>query len=144
MSKLIHGLLDCERSIIDSRQIFIGGSGQGGAMAIHAALRYPHSLAGIISVGGYVALPSEYSDGNVIQQAQKQTPLLVVHGGMDTAVPWAAARERYKVLEKKLSLEIRTEFTMGTWFSNTQLLNTFYWVSDTHYKNMKNRRASNS
>ncbi|NIV35609.1 MAG: phospholipase, partial [Anaerolineae bacterium] len=42
-------LLDAEReSHMPSQKTVIGGFSQGGALALHTGLQYPHQLAGII------------------------------------------------------------------------------------------------
>ena len=66
---------------IDSTRIIVAGFSQGGAVALHAALRHPEPLAGILALSTYLALaaslPAERSEAN------RATPILMCHGLYD-------------------------------------------------------------
>jgi predicted esterase len=44
---------------IGAERVFIGGFGQGGALAVFAGLRYPQKLAGIVAHSGYIPFIEE-------------------------------------------------------------------------------------
>lgn len=76
-----------ERGIPPER-ILLAGFSQGGAIALHAGLRHPHTLAGIMGLSTYLLmadrLESERSAANL------ETPLFLAHGTMDPVVPFMA------------------------------------------------------
>jgi phospholipase/carboxylesterase len=55
-AKLLSELLDAWRAKgFPSELTVLGGFSQGGLMAIEVGLRYPHRLAGVVSISGHVA-----------------------------------------------------------------------------------------
>jgi phospholipase/carboxylesterase len=66
-------------------RIVIAGFSQGGAIALHTALRYEAPLAGVIALSTYLplaaALPHEASAAN------RTAPILMCHGTQDGIVP---------------------------------------------------------
>lgn len=74
---------EVERGVPVSRQI-IAGFSQGGAMALHVALRYPERLAGLIALSSYLLfadrLAGEASDAN------RDLPTFIAHGTQDPVV----------------------------------------------------------
>lgn len=70
---------------IPSKNILLAGFSQGGAMALHAALRYPQKLAGVMALSTYLplgeTLPAEKSPEN------KSIPIFMAHGVFDPVVP---------------------------------------------------------
>ena len=78
---------------IDSRRIVLAGFSQGGAIALHAGLRYPEPLAGIMGLSTFMplaeTLPQEASEAN------RQTPVFLAHGDQDPVLaPELAYRTR--------------------------------------------------
>jgi predicted peptidase len=121
MTRRVHELLlhELAASTVPSHQILLAGFGQGGALAIHAGLSFPHRLAGVISLAGFVATPDKYP-GHV-HTAQKSTPVLAIHGNSDFTVPVAFARKRYAVLkEAKQPFDLKTEWAMGHFLRSAQ------------------------
>jgi phospholipase/carboxylesterase len=86
-------------------RILLAGFSQGGAVALHAGLRYPETLAGIVALSTYMptadTLESEASDAN------RQIPIFVAHGTNDQTVPAAAGRSARQELER---LDYRVEW----------------------------------
>jgi phospholipase/carboxylesterase len=82
----VAGLIAAERALgIPSERIVIAGFSQGGAVALHSALRHPEPLAGVLALSCYLPLPAtlagEASDAN------KPTPILMCHGAQDPVLP---------------------------------------------------------
>jgi len=137
MSARIHRLIDHELSTspsLTSRSIILAGFGHGASMALHAGLCYPRPLAGLISIAGYVAMPHLYP--SQLHEPQRHTPILVVHGAKDLVIPWTFAEARYQKFETEtgIKLERRTEKQMGNFISNTALMGTQAWLTDTFEK----------
>lgn len=75
-------------------RIIVAGFSQGGAMALHTALRHPRRLAGVMALSTY--LPLRDSLGAEATDANRATPILMCHGVRDGVVPLAlgnASRE---------------------------------------------------
>lgn len=88
-SRLV-SLLDGERQGTPTNRILIAGFSQGGAMALHTGLQYPHRLAGIIILSGELLYPEELSER--IHPANADTPILMIHGQEDDLIPVEEAR----------------------------------------------------
>jgi phospholipase/carboxylesterase len=87
----------------------LGGFSQGCLMAIEVGLRYPHRLAGIVGISGYVCDPEKLV--KELQPAAFQQRLLITHGTLDPMIPFADVREQVNVL-KAAGLQIEwNEFT---------------------------------
>lgn len=66
------------------QNIVLAGFSQGCAMALHAGLRFPKRLAGIMALSGYLPL----ADTLVAERApaNAHTPIFMAHGSMDPVV----------------------------------------------------------
>ncbi len=80
------------------QRIVLAGFSQGGSIALHAGLREPRPLAGIVALSTFLpaaeTLPDEASEAN------HATPILMVHGTQDAVVP-----ESFGVASRDLLLE---------------------------------------
>jgi phospholipase/carboxylesterase len=91
-------LIDREvaRGIAPSR-IVLAGFSQGGAIALHAALREPRALGGVLALSTYLplgeTLPAERSAANAA------TPIFMAHGSVDPLLPLALAEGSRRTLE---------------------------------------------
>jgi len=70
---------------IPPRGIVVAGFSQGGAIALHAALRYPERLAGVIALSTY--LPLREMLAAEAAAANRDVPILMCHGNADSIVP---------------------------------------------------------
>lgn len=85
-SELIDRLIDEERAKgIQSEHILLAGFSQGGAIALHAGLRYPGKLGGIVGLSTF--LPTLEQLVSERSAANNDTPLLLAHGIIDSVVP---------------------------------------------------------
>lgn len=137
MTARVHDLIAHEMEIsgLPSHCILLAGFGEGGALALHAGLCYPKPLAGLLSVAGYLACPQRYPQH--IHDAQRNTRVLAVHGASDPIVPLPFAKLRYTALqspESKLPFELRTEWSMGHFVTNTAMMATQGWIQDAFNK----------
>ena len=78
--------------------IVLAGFSQGCAMALHIGLRFPHKLAGIIALSGY--LPLAMSLITEKHSANQNTPIFMGHGMYDAVVVPERAEASYVALEK--------------------------------------------
>jgi len=77
---------EVERGIPTDR-VVIAGFSQGGAIALHVALRHPSRLAGVMALSAYLPLPTTLSVEK--SPANASIPLLMAHGVHDPVIPEA-------------------------------------------------------
>ncbi|PKM12086.1 MAG: carboxylesterase [Gammaproteobacteria bacterium HGW-Gammaproteobacteria-3] len=75
---------------IAAENILLAGFSQGGVMALHAGLLFPHKLAGILALSCY--LPTLEQLKTKRSAANNSTPILMAHGVLDPVVPLRAAK----------------------------------------------------
>jgi phospholipase/carboxylesterase len=79
-------------------KIVLAGFSQGCAMSLQVGLRFPHTLAGIMALSGYLplaaTLPLERSEAN------RKTPIFMAHGEWDAVVIPERAEASADTLEK--------------------------------------------
>ena len=84
-AKLVERLIQQEMAKgIPSEHILLAGFSQGGVIALHAGLRYPHKLAGIIGLSAY--LPTLEQLKTERSSANNATPIFMGHGILDSVV----------------------------------------------------------
>lgn len=81
---------------IASENILLAGFSQGGVIALHTGLRFPHKLAGIIALSTY--LPTLEQIKAEATEANQSIPIFMGHGVMDTAIDIQAAKQAFKDL----------------------------------------------
>lgn len=96
---------------IEPKRLVLAGFSQGGAIALHTALRYPERLAGVIALSAYLVreetLDSERSEANA------DLPVFQAHGLLDPMVPLQdGERARDRLNELAYPLEWKT-YPMG-------------------------------
>ncbi|HEY5041190.1 MAG TPA: serine esterase [Verrucomicrobiae bacterium] len=96
--KMLFDLFDDLRAKnFPAEQITLGGFSQGCLMAIDVGLRYPHKLAGLVGISGWVfELEKLLSE---VPPVARQQRLLSTHGPFDTLVPIVKVREQIKTLK---------------------------------------------
>jgi phospholipase/carboxylesterase len=96
--KLLTDLLDSLRAKdFPADQITLGGFSQGCLMTIDVGLRYPHKLAGLVGISGWVfELENLLSE---VPATAKMQRLLSTHGPFDTVIPITGVREQIKMLK---------------------------------------------
>jgi phospholipase/carboxylesterase len=83
---VVESLIAAERAQgIESRQIVVAGFSQGGALALHTALRHAEPLAGILALSAY--LPLQAMLAGELAEANRATPVLMCHGQFDPVLP---------------------------------------------------------
>ncbi len=82
---------------IPSENILLAGFSQGGVIALHAGLRHPHKLAGIVALSTYLPtidqLKSERSAAN------NGTPIFMAHGIIDPVVAVESGKAAFDKLK---------------------------------------------
>lgn len=70
---------------VSAHRIVLAGFSQGGAIALHTALRYPERLAGALALSGYLPLVETLQAE--AHPANKDLPVMLAHGAEDTVIP---------------------------------------------------------
>lgn len=94
-TKQIHALIEEQMSQgIKPEKIILGGFSQGGAMALHAGIRFPHTLGGIMVLSAYeLRADTRKSE---MQFCNVATPMLFCHGRGDPVVPMSRGLNAYE------------------------------------------------
>jgi len=78
-------------------QIILGGFSQGSLMSVETGLRYPHRLAGIVGLSGWVfEIENLLRDLTPTARAQR---LLITHGHYDPLLPFAESQRQVRQLQ---------------------------------------------
>ena len=100
--QLLFDLLDGLKDF-PSEQIVFSGFSQGCLMSVEVGARYPHHLAGIVGISGYV-----HDAPRLIEELSpvaRQQRFLITHGTQDPLIPIQEARPQFALL-KKAGLQI--------------------------------------
>jgi phospholipase/carboxylesterase len=79
-------------------RILLAGFSQGGAVALHTALRYPETLAGVIALSTYVPLMGTVASER--HSANQQLPIFMAHGHHDPIIALSHARASREHLQQ--------------------------------------------
>ncbi len=82
---------------LKASQVVLAGFSQGGAVALHTALREPRSLAGVLALSTY--LPLEESLAAERSAANAEVPIFMAHGSADPLLPLSLAERSRRALE---------------------------------------------
>jgi phospholipase/carboxylesterase len=80
-----------------TEQTTFGGFSQGSLMSIEVGLRYPHRLAGVVGISGYVCEPEKLVEE--LSPVALQQRLLITHGTLDPMISFAQVREQVNILK---------------------------------------------
>ena len=95
--QLVNTLIDQELSKgIEPEKIVIAGFSQGGAIALHTALRRPEKLAGIMALSTYLPLPDTLANE---KSAHDDLPIFMAHGVTDDVIAIRYAEASREVLK---------------------------------------------
>jgi phospholipase/carboxylesterase len=110
--KNLQSLIEKEiRRGIPCERIVLAGFSQGGAIALHAGLRYPGTLAGIMALSA----PVPYAETLMaeVDPANAAVPVFIAHGTDDRVVPHDLVQQAHRRMEARgLKLERHT-YKMG-------------------------------
>ncbi|MGH8442310.1 MAG: alpha/beta hydrolase [Nevskiaceae bacterium] len=85
-SRIVEGFLQREvASGVPANRIVLAGFSQGGAITLHAGVRQPQALAGLLALSTYLPLPGQYATER--RPERRDTPILMCHGQFDQTLP---------------------------------------------------------
>lgn len=82
---------------IPNHHIILAGFSQGGAIALHTALRYKDKLGGVLALSTYLPLKSLLSAEKSIKN--QQTPIFMAHGSHDDVISIATCKGALSLLQ---------------------------------------------
>lgn len=88
---------------IANENIILAGFSQGGAIALHVALRHPARLAGILALSTYVPLAETLA--HELNAANRDVPIFMAHGRDDPVIPFDFS-QRSCALLRSLGLKV--------------------------------------
>ncbi|HHM04509.1 MAG TPA: carboxylesterase [Gammaproteobacteria bacterium] len=126
-SAAIAALVDAERSRgTASECIVLAGFSQGGAVALHTALRYGAPLAGVLALSTYLPLAATLEQE--ASPANRDVPLFIAHGEQDTVIPLAAGEATQTHL-KRLGYPVQWHtYAMGHGVCNEEIADISRWL----------------
>ncbi len=83
---------------IPEQHILLAGFSQGGAIALHTALRHPRPLAGVLALSTYLPLAASLPSEKHIANAA--IPIFMAHGNFDSVITPALAQNSRSILEQ--------------------------------------------
>lgn len=96
-AKIVQGFIQRELDAgIQAGRIVIAGFSQGGAIALHTALRYPQRLAGLLPLSTYLPLAEQFAAE--ISAANRDLPILMCHGEYDPVLPYMLGENSCEIL----------------------------------------------
>ena len=82
---------------IPSERIVLAGFSQGGAVALHTALREPRPLAGVLALSTYLPLAASLASER--SAANAGVPIFMAHGTSDSVLPFSLGESSRRALE---------------------------------------------
>ena len=112
---------------LDARHVVLAGFSQGGAIALHTALRETRPLAGVIALSTYLPLADTLATER--SNANSEVPILMAHGTADPVVVIAQADASRQALEQLgYAVEWHT-YSMGHSVCGPEIVAIGAWLS---------------
>lgn len=109
------------------QNIYLAGFSQGGAVALHTALRQKAPLGGVLALSTY--LPLAGTVAAEVREEALRTPVFMAHGRSDTIVPCALGNASRETLQK-LGCEVEWhEYAMPHSVCQEELLDIRRWLA---------------
>ncbi len=111
---------------IAPENIVLAGFSQGGAIALHSALRYPKKLAGIMALSTYLPMHETLSETR--SNANSDIPLFMAHGTYDGVLPIDLGKQSYALLDSLLSNKQWHEYPMEHNVCPEEIIDISRWL----------------
>lgn len=96
---------------ITAEHIVLAGFSQGGAIALHTALRHPQRLGGVMALSTYLPLKTQLD--KEAHEANRRLPFFMAHGSFDQVIAIETGRASAKLLEQHGYQVAWHEYAMG-------------------------------
>lgn len=125
----IHQLIDEQIAQgIAADKIVVAGFSQGGAMALHAGLRYPQRLAGILALSCYVLEREQHI--TEVSNTNADTPIWMAHGLQDNVVSYALGESSAEFLSAQGHPVTFVSYPMAHEVSMPEISALSQWLSE--------------
>lgn len=112
---------------IPTKNIILAGYSQGGAVALHTALRYPETLAGIIVLSAYLPMPTSLSQQK--SPANQNIKIFMAHGGFDEILPINLALQSQHQLTREGYSVDWYQYSMGHQVCQDEITDLRHWLN---------------
>ena len=113
---------------IAADKIVVAGFSQGGAMALHAGLRYSKKLAGVLALSCYVLEYEKHA--SEINQANQNTPIWMAHGLQDQVVTYDLGKNSAEFLSAQGHALTFVDYPMAHEVSMPEIIALSQWLSE--------------
>ena len=118
---------------ISTDRIMLAGFSQGGAIALHTALRHENALAGVIALSTYLPLADELAQAR--STANNETPVFMAHGAADDVIAQPIA-EASRDLMQELGYDIQWHsYPMTHTLSIEEISDVAGWIREKRQSN---------
>lgn len=104
---------------IPAERIVLAGFSQGGAMALHTALRHPQKLAAVLALSTYLPLKSRLAAEQ--HSANLTTPIFMAHGVADEIISLQMAQDSRDILTQHQHPVFWHEYAMAHSVNNEEI-----------------------
>ncbi|HEX7719163.1 MAG TPA: alpha/beta fold hydrolase [Woeseiaceae bacterium] len=84
----------------DYARIVVAGFSQGGAIALHTALRFDQRLAGVMALSTYLPLSQGFATEAAARTAAPELAIFMAHGSLDPMLPIELGQSSRRLLEQ--------------------------------------------
>lgn len=112
---------------IAAERIVFAGFSQGGAIALHAGLRYPYRLAGILALSTYLPMHQRLDQEAAL--ANQHTPIFLAHGLYDEVVAPRFGMQTRKFLQERAYPLQWHDYAMGHSVCAEEIRDIGNWLS---------------
>lgn len=110
----------------DSKNIFLAGFSQGGAVSLDTVMELEEPLAGVLVLSAYLPLLTERKSAARLKSAQ--TPVMMMHGTQDPVVPCAQGKKSFEWLKANGCRVEWREYSMGHSVCHPQVVEIARWI----------------
>ncbi|WP_417582260.1 alpha/beta hydrolase [Nitrincola sp.] len=111
---------------IAPERILLAGFSQGGAVAYHAALTFPHQLAGLLALSTYFATAEQVQH----RPTNQALPILIMHGRHDDIVPETLGQKARDLLSEAGYPVAYTSYPMQHAVCLEQIREIGHWLAE--------------
>jgi phospholipase/carboxylesterase len=117
---------------INHEKIILAGFSQGGAIAIHTALRHPRNLGGLLALSTWLPLESSLKDEVITNKNSQSTdiPIFLAHGRFDPVIEFKFGLESKKILTDMKYSVLWKDYPMDHSVCIEEIKDIGLWISN--------------